>query len=262
VELSPDLLPVTVVPHQQVERFALARLQTDLRPDPPASNLSKDFSTAPGCPMTVRFHLRDFTRFDVPFEVLESELIQGLKSGDEACLGPLMERYWEDLIDYSLRFVGDPDRAADVVQNAFVRLWRRRREWTNTETLRPLLYRMVRNASLNARRNRTTFRDWLRRFPPPERDPSPSPLQKAEGEALHEAVLEALDTLPERRREIFVLVRFHHLSYRETAETLDLSPQTVANQVSLAMQDLRSALEVHLTPTEPSPDEPASTTRH
>jgi RNA polymerase sigma-70 factor, ECF subfamily len=201
-----------------------------------------------GCPMTVRFHLRDIARFEAPFEVLESELIHGLKNGDEACLGPLMERYWEALTDYSQRFVRDPDRAADIVQSAFVRLWRHRREWTNTETLRPLLYRMVRNASLNARRDRNTFRDWLRRFPPPEKDPAPSPLQEAEGEALQDAVLEALETLPERRREIFVLVRFHHLSYREAAEALDVSSQTVANQVSLAMRDLRSALDAHLPP--------------
>jgi len=214
-----------------------------------------------GCPMTVRFHLRDFARFDAPFEVLESQLIQGLKNGDEACLGPLMERYWEDLTEYSQRFLGDPDRAADIVQSAFVRVWRHRRELTNTETLRPLLYRMVRNASLNARRNRTTLRNWLRRFPPPEKDPAPSPLQEVEGEALQEAVLEALETLPERRREIFVLVRFHHLSYREAAEALDVASQTVANQVSLAMRDLRSALEAHLPPAQPFPTERAQATR-
>jgi RNA polymerase sigma-70 factor (ECF subfamily) len=55
----------------------------------------------------------------------------------------------------------------------------------------------------------------------------------------------AITALPERRREIFVLSRYHGLSYREIAEVLEISPQTVANQLSAALATLRESLASH-----------------
>jgi RNA polymerase sigma-70 factor (ECF subfamily) len=55
----------------------------------------------------------------------------------------------------------------------------------------------------------------------------------------------AVTRLPERRREVFRLVREEGLSYQEIAEIMGLSTQTVANHMSLAMADLRAALKPH-----------------
>ena len=52
----------------------------------------------------------------------------------------------------------------------------------------------------------------------------------------------AIAALSDRRREVFILSRFHGLSHGEIAETLQTSPQTVANQVSSALAELRLAL--------------------
>ena len=53
---------------------------------------------------------------------------------------------------------------------------------------------------------------------------------------------EAVGTLPPRRREVFLLARFGGLAYQEIADTMETSPQTVANQMSLALTDLRTLL--------------------
>jgi RNA polymerase sigma factor (sigma-70 family) len=58
-------------------------------------------------------------------------------------------------------------------------------------------------------------------------------------------IVMAVDSLPLRRRQVFTLVRHYGLSYRETAAVLDLSPQTVANHLSLALADLRESLAPH-----------------
>ncbi|NIM52174.1 MAG: hypothetical protein GTN78_18750 [Gemmatimonadales bacterium] len=50
---------------------------------------------------------------------------------------------------------------------------------------------------------------------------------------------------PQRRRDAFILVHHYGLSYRETAEVLDLSPQTVANHLTMALADLRKLLAPH-----------------
>ncbi len=77
-------------------------------------------------------------------------------------------------------------------------------------------------------------------------DASPDPLTRVQESELRAAARDAVEALPRRRREIFRLVRQRGLSYREAAETLGISPKTVANQMSLAMNNLRSALEPHL----------------
>jgi RNA polymerase sigma-70 factor (ECF subfamily) len=55
----------------------------------------------------------------------------------------------------------------------------------------------------------------------------------------------AIRSLPERRREIVVLHCIHGLTYKEIARLLGIAPQTVANQFSSALDDLRRGLRVH-----------------
>jgi RNA polymerase sigma-70 factor, ECF subfamily len=178
----------------------------------------------------------------------EEALVQGLKAGEEACLGGLMGMHWEGLLRFARSILDDRDRAEDVVQEAFVRLWLKRSTLEREDTVRPILYRIVRNRALNERRRQRTFARWARRNPRPEADPTPGPLRQAEAGDLQAIVEDAVHSLPERRREIFVLVRFHQMSYRDVGEALEISTQTVANQMTKAMADLRTALEAHLPP--------------
>jgi RNA polymerase sigma-70 factor (family 1) len=176
----------------------------------------------------------------------ERSLVRELKAGDDAALGALIERHWVDLIQYAVRFVETQDQAEDIVQEAFVRLWSERTTWRRNQTLRPVLFRIARNLALNEKRRRGNFRRWMRSFRWSERDPRPSPHRQMRQAELVEIVREAVDALPERRREIFLLVRSHQMTYREAGEVLGIAPQTVANQMTKAVEDLREALGPHL----------------
>jgi RNA polymerase sigma-70 factor (ECF subfamily) len=59
-------------------------------------------------------------------------------------------------------------------------------------------------------------------------------------------LIEVIDELPPKRREVFVLARFHARTYRDIAEIMDISPRTVANQLSAAVRDLRKRLQPEL----------------
>lgn len=176
----------------------------------------------------------------------EGELVREIKAGSEAALRVLLGRHWTDLVRYALTFVEGQDAAEDIVQEAFVRLWRRRRTWRQEETLTPVLYRVTRNLALNETRRRANFRRWAKKLRRSEEDPRPSPHRKMQQADLAATVHQAVADLPERRREIFQLVRVHRMTYREAGKVLDISPQTVANQMSRAMTDLREALEPYL----------------
>ena len=174
----------------------------------------------------------------------DTELMEQIRAGDSAALRLLMERYWANLVAYGRTLLGDSDEAEDVVQEAFVRVWRHRLVWVASGSVSGYLYRITRNLAFNrdrdnqARRRRSAgeaLSDLHVQRPPTPED------ELATTIAFNEVAL-AIEQLPPRRREIFVLSRFHALTYSEIAQAMGISEQTVANQMSSALADLRASL--------------------
>jgi RNA polymerase sigma-70 factor (ECF subfamily) len=156
-----------------------------------------------------------------------------------------MDAYWSPLVGFAHRIVSEAGDPEDMVQTAFIRLWSRRRQLDETGSLRSLLYTIVRNASLDELRKRNRREEAQSGAVPP---PSPkTPYEDVQGAELQRLAAAAVARLPERRREVFRLAREEGLSYQEIAEILHLSLQTVANHMSLAMADLRTALRPYLS---------------
>lgn len=171
-----------------------------------------------------------------------ASLMERIHRGERAAMDDLIRRCWEPLVSYAQEIVEGPDDAEDVVQSVFLRVWERRTEWTPTDRLLAFLYRITRNEALNQRRSRSTRSRLLKRLSVASARRSIPPPESLERSDLARKVRRAIDDLPPRRREIFTLARFHGRSYREIAEILDISPQTVANQLSSAQAQLRVSL--------------------
>jgi RNA polymerase sigma-70 factor (ECF subfamily) len=75
---------------------------------------------------------------------------------------------------------------------------------------------------------------------------SVSPVRDVEEDELAAALAAAVERLPARRREVFVLSRYHALTNAQIAEVLSIAPQTVANQLVSALRELRVMLEPYL----------------
>jgi len=176
---------------------------------------------------------------------LESGILESLRSGDSEALGQLMDRLWAPLVGYSRRILPDGFDPQDVVQEAFVRLWARRTQLREDGSLKALLYTTVRNASLDELR--TTRRRQRLQAAGPQPSRPRTPYENVHGAELQRLAAGAVAQLPEKRQEVFRLVREEGLSYRDTAEVLGLSEQTVANHMSLALADLRTAMRPYLS---------------
>ena len=166
--------------------------------------------------------------------------LESLRSGDSEALDRLMERLWAPLVGYAGRILPDGSDPQDMVQEAFVRLWTRRATLREDGSIRALLYTTVRNACLDE--IRTSRRRQKLRSAECGPSAAPGPYEDTQGAELQRLAAAAVAKLPEKRREVFRLVREEGLSYREAAEVLVLSEQTVANHMSLALADLRTAL--------------------
>lgn len=180
--------------------------------------------------------------------VSDETLMNRAGEGCRESFQTLVERYWPRLVAFSAEIVGRRDEANDVVQEAFIRVWVNRDQWSPIGTVRAYLYRITRNLSLNAVRDRRTRDGYSEKggISLLGRHHAQGPEEHFEDRRLREEVEQAVNELPERRREVFILSRYHLLSHREIAETLDISPQTVANQMSSALAYLREEL-AHLS---------------
>ncbi len=179
-------------------------------------------------------------------------LMEGIREGDQNSFAILLERHWSGLVRFASRFTeGAADEAEDIVQETFLRVWRKRAAWTHSGSVGSYLYSITRNLALNARRDRMALQRREKRGGAEisERASTGGAVEDLELADLHEEIELALAELPERRREVFVLCRFQGLSHQEIAGRLGISRQTVANHMSAALGDLRNSLSHHLERT-------------
>lgn len=183
---------------------------------------------------------------DTPSGIEESpsdlDLFRGLRAGDPAVLRTLLGRYRGPLMGFAHRILGGGGDPQDVVQEAFIRLWTHRESWRSSGSIRAILFAITRNAALDELRKMRKKPQALVNHLGTLSDPNPDPLETTLESEMREAVAEAVSRLSPRRREVFRLVREDGLAYREVSEVLGISPQTVANLMSLALSDLRKAL--------------------
>jgi RNA polymerase sigma-70 factor (ECF subfamily) len=162
---------------------------------------------------------------------------------EELALRELMQRHWKAIVGFAAVLV-DGDAAEDVAQETFLRVCAHAGRWRQLGPVRIYLLHIARNIALNERRRQRTRRSALESAQwTLTRNSTPTPAERFDEQELQDALLSALDAMPERRREVFALVRFGGLSYRETATLMGTSEQTTANHMSAAMADLRLALE-------------------
>ena len=197
-------------------------------------------------------HLLDWSsnghhRTEQPAEhVADQELLErlmlGVKEGSTRALQRLMDELWPGLIRFAARELGDRDLAEDLVQEAFVYLWRHRSAWVPRGSPRAYVFRIVRNRIVDERRKNEVRRRWAHSHGRTAGS-APATADQAMGcSEITQAFNEAVAALPERRREAFSLVFMRALSHEEAAYVMGTSKQTVSNQVAAALKEVRAAV--------------------
>jgi RNA polymerase sigma-70 factor (ECF subfamily) len=173
----------------------------------------------------------------------DTEWLRRLGADDHDALDHFARMHWAALVGFAYDLLGSTDAAEDLAQEALIRLWNRRHELGDVESLRAYLMQSVRRLALNEFRNRKLRDrpDVVERVRAIHEDPI-TPDVHLEEHNLTADIERALQDLPERRREALVLVRFHGLSYREAATVMGVSTQTLANHVCTALKELRVSL--------------------
>jgi len=173
----------------------------------------------------------------------DGELIQRTGAGDRTAFEKLYQRYARPVFGLALRRLGDRGRAEDALQETFVSVWRSAATYKPERGPgAPWLYGVARNAIVDRSRARSE--------PPAEVPDEPSleagPDDRAERSWVQWRVHRALETLPEREREVIALAYWSDLSQSEVAERLGIPLGTVKTRTRAALAHLAEALEGEL----------------
>ena len=159
----------------------------------------------------------------------------------EVDLEQLYARLETPLCNVVYRWLWSMDEAQDVVQDAFLRLWRMRAR-VDMETVEPLIYKIALNLAASRRRSRSLWR-WVPMDALGARMSRETPADDALSASEEQARLRAaVEALPENLRRVIMLCEYSELSYDEIAGILSIPPGTVGSRRHRALRRLRHAL--------------------
>jgi len=179
-------------------------------------------------------------------ELLDKNIVDALRQGDEQVFETIFRTYYERLCNYANTILNDMDEAEEMVQSAFLTVWEKHDTLEIHTSVKSYLYRAVHNSCLNRVKHfkvRKTYGDSVKNQTELLHDDASQDLIGSELDAI---VANAIDSLPDQCRLVFKLSRFENLTYAEIAEQLGISVKTVENHMVKALKVLREKLKDYL----------------
>lgn len=178
----------------------------------------------------------------------EHEIISKLQHGSKIVFRELFERYYLSLCKYANTLVDNPIEAEDIVQDIFFNLWEKRKSLNIEHSLSAYLYRTVYYQSLKILRKKSiegaNIEDLKIKMKEAEifYKHYESPFSKLDHKILKLAIKNAIENLPEKTKEVFILSRKKNLKNREIAEFLNISIKTVEYHITKALEIVKDKL--------------------
>ena len=189
----------------------------------------------------------------------DEELVRRAQNDDQWAIEQLILRYQKKVYQIAYHMLaGDEQEAQDRTQDAFLKAFRKIKQFKGNASFYTWLYRIVINTCLDSRRRR---RRWTEIFFPgrleshkeetpsssleeyPDTNKNSNPLSTLRNRQLEEDVKKAMNDLSERQRSIFQLKIFHEMSIPEIAQMLNLAEGTVKTHLFRATQVIQKKLK-------------------
>lgn len=151
--------------------------------------------------------------------------------------------YFPRMYRFAREYVLLDEDAENIVQDVFLLLWEKKDVLDIQVSILSYLFSLVKNRCLDHLRHQVIAEDFKQEFSAKLAALEQMSDSLGAEEELEEAVRIAVDKLPDRCKEIFIKSRVEGKKYREIADELELSVNTVENQMSIALKRLRYELK-------------------
>ncbi len=185
----------------------------------------------------------------------DEHLMLSVGEGDEDAFNILINRHYQNILNFIYRFVGSRELAEDLCQDTFLRLWRSAVNYRPLAKLTTYLYCIAKNVCLKelakiqrlpqiSSLDEPVFDDTNDFYTVGEEveDTRSSPEGDILTKELGKKIQEAIASLSEEHKLVFVLTEYHGLSYQEVAEIVQCPVGTVASRKNAAVRKLQKIL--------------------
>jgi len=175
----------------------------------------------------------------------EIAIWQKIKAGDKQCFNQLFRKYYSELYYYGIKIFIDPDFVKECIQEVFIRIWETRERLSDVENVKAYLIVSVRRMIL-VKKGKAKHKQIVE-VGPLENSISFFDINEFEkheeiSDEVRQALLEAINSLTTRQRELIMLFFYHELSYLEISQVMDISIQAVRNLMCRTLIHLRKSI--------------------
>ncbi|WP_185967802.1 RNA polymerase sigma factor [Formosa sediminum] len=168
----------------------------------------------------------------------DSLLAIEIKKSDKKAFRILFERYYKNLLDYTITYTYDLQEAEDIVQQTFITLWNNRLNINSEKSIKSYLYRIAYNTYIDIYRKQKKRNAFFNELKEQALRDRITPDHEALDIRINK-LKNVIETLPEKCKEILYLNKFEGLKYKEISEQLNISVKTVESHMYKAFKIIR-----------------------
>lgn len=157
----------------------------------------------------------------------------------EANIDEIFKLYYRPLCMYIIHYVNNIDTAEDIAQDSFTAYWEKLNNGDKIENVKAYLYATARNRSIDYLKEQTSF---ISLSVPANLEETLTDDEAEECSCIEARMWTAIDALPERCREVFLLHKRDGMKYKDIAERFHISVNTVDNHISKALRLVREGM--------------------
>ena len=172
----------------------------------------------------------------------DHELFRQVKIGNRIAFQTLFRKYYASIVRFIFRFVKDRDTSEEIAQELFISFWENAPRLAIKISFKSYLYTSARNHALNYLKKNTIREKYHRLSATADNSGS----ENIDSMTFNDLIRKALQILPDKCREIFVLSKYEGLTYDEIADYMGLSKKTIENQMGIGLKKIREWLQPYI----------------
>jgi RNA polymerase sigma-70 factor (ECF subfamily) len=179
--------------------------------------------------------------------VVKKDIVDSINEGDTKAFEQLYAVFYVYLCAVATKYIYNAGVAEEIVNDVFLSVWNNRRSLTHP--VNSYLIKAVQNRCLNHLRQKryqevslTEVQEQLLSYHEQMIEQDSHPLAQLEQKEFEQQIREAVNTLPEKCRNIFIQHIYYNKSYEEIAEINQISPSTVRVQIKIGISKLKDRL--------------------
>ena len=177
----------------------------------------------------------------------EKQYLSQIAVGDHKAFTELYSFYCPKVKHFIARFTGSQTEVEDLTQDIFEKIWETRKELPKIDSFKPYLYRITINSITNSWRKKNhhkAYLDYLLQF----KSKHASIEDEIHARNLELFILLAVKNMPDQRRKVFEMSRYHELKNKEISDLFNISKRTVEAHLNLALKQIRKIIPSFLIP--------------